>query len=61
MLTQIHARAAGHVYIEVPTDKYDIVHPFMFNAKSLQTAIELAGMTPQEMWMSPDKDLIAWL
>jgi 2-polyprenyl-3-methyl-5-hydroxy-6-metoxy-1,4-benzoquinol methylase len=61
MLTQIHARAAGHVYIEVPTDKYDIVHPFMFNAKSLQTAIELAGMTLQEMWMSPTKDLVAWL
>jgi 2-polyprenyl-3-methyl-5-hydroxy-6-metoxy-1,4-benzoquinol methylase len=51
----------GHLYIEVPTDKYDIVHPFMFNEKSLGRAFELAGLGVPELWIDPAKDLCAWL
>jgi SAM-dependent methyltransferase len=60
-LIDIRVRLNGNLYVEVPTDKYDIVHPFMFNEKAMGRAFELAGLGAPEFWVDAAKDLCAWL
>ena len=60
MLRQINERLRGYLYVEVPTNEYDVVHPFVFNEKSLRAAIEMSGMTVLEMGKNARGDLWAW-
>lgn len=61
MLRQINERLRGYLYVEVPTNEYDVVHPFVFNEKSLRAAIEMSGMAVLEMGKNARGDLWAWV
>ena len=57
-LRMIRERLAGYLYVEVPADEYDIVHPFIFNERSLRMALLEAGLELVEIESS--RDIRAW-
>ena len=67
MLRKARALCTGRLYAEVPFEQADIVHPYIFNERSFDKLLRVAGWEPESVELVEDdvfdkanRNVVAW-